>query len=202
MEAVAALVFGAVTVTQIEISRAVVGSGVAILMLAYGVLLLLVARGVFLGRRWSRGAGRRDPADPAADRLQLPGQPDHGRGAGASPRWRSGTLIGLLHPRSTAVFVGPPYAAGHRNLRLVSSLVPAAAQRSRPAPADGRPTKCSGGPKPARSNRSAICAATRSDSPAGTKRDDAAAEAAAGHPGAQRAGLPGRLDGEVHRRAQ
>ena len=55
VEAVAALVYGAVTVTQIEVSRADIGSGVAILMLAYGVLLLLVARGVFLGRRWSRG---------------------------------------------------------------------------------------------------------------------------------------------------
>lgn len=107
LEAVAALVYGAVTVTQIEVSRAAIGSGVAILMLAYGVLLLLVARGVFLGRRWSRG-----PA--AATQLILLPIAFSFR---ASPTTAValviaavavGTLIGLLHPRSTAVFVGPP----------------------------------------------------------------------------------------------
>ena len=103
--------------TQIEFSRAEVGSGVAIVMLAYGILLVLMARGVFLGRRWSRG-----PA--AATQLILLPIAFSFR---ASPTTAValviagvavGTLIGLLHPRSTEVFVGPVTAAGCRGLRL------------------------------------------------------------------------------------
>ena len=48
------MVFGGIALTQIRISRAEVGAGVAIWMLGYGVLLLAIARGVFRGRRWSR----------------------------------------------------------------------------------------------------------------------------------------------------
>ena len=106
VEAVTALTFGAVTLTQIEVSRAAVGSGVAIVMLAYGILLVLIARGVFLGRRWSR-------APAAATQLILLPIAWSFR---ASPTTSValaiaavavGTLIGLLHPRSTEVFVGP-----------------------------------------------------------------------------------------------
>jgi hypothetical protein len=106
LEAVAAIVYGTITVTQVEFSRAVVGSGVAILMLGYGILLVLMARGVFLGRRWSRG-----PA-AATQLILLPiawsfrASPTTAVGlviAGVAV----GTLIGLLHPRSTEVFVGP-----------------------------------------------------------------------------------------------
>ena len=106
LEAPVALVFGVVTVTQIEISRAMVGSGVAMLMLAYGMLLVLMARGVFLGRRWSRG-----PA-AATQLILLPiawsfrASPTTAVALGIATV-AIGTLIGLLHPRSTAVFVGP-----------------------------------------------------------------------------------------------
>lgn len=105
VEAAAAFGYGAVTLTQIEISRAAIGSGVAILMLGYGALLVLVARGVFLGRRWSR-------APAAATQLILLPIAWSFR---ASPTTAValviaavalGTLVGLLHPRSTAVFVG------------------------------------------------------------------------------------------------
>ena len=81
--------------------------GVAILMAAFGLLLLVVARGVFLGRRWSRG-----PAVVA----QLILLPIAWSFRGGVTTWVSVTLaalaiavlVGLLHPRSTAVFVGPP----------------------------------------------------------------------------------------------
>jgi hypothetical protein len=88
-------------------SRAAVGVGVTILMAAFGGLLLLVARGVFLGRRWSRG-----PA-VAAQLILLPIAWSFRGGVTA---WVSvalavlaiAVLVGVLHPRSTAVFVGPP----------------------------------------------------------------------------------------------
>jgi hypothetical protein len=87
-------------------SRAAIGVGVAILMAAFGLLLLLVARGVFLGRRWSRG-----PAVVA----QLILLPIAWSFRGGVTTWISVTLaalaiaalVGLLHPRSTAAFVGP-----------------------------------------------------------------------------------------------
>ena len=59
VEALAALVFGGIALTQIRISRAEVGAGIAIWMLGYGVLLLAIARGVFRGRRWA--GPRRSP---------------------------------------------------------------------------------------------------------------------------------------------
>ena len=75
-------------------------------MLGYGLLLVLVARGVLLGRRWSRG-----PA-AATQLILLP----IAWSFRASPTtwvavpspWRpSAIIVGLLHPRSTEVFVGP-----------------------------------------------------------------------------------------------
>jgi hypothetical protein len=55
LEALIALAYAALEIGQIRMSRPVVGVGVTILMAGFGLLLLLVARGVFLGRRWSRG---------------------------------------------------------------------------------------------------------------------------------------------------
>ena len=107
LEAVIALGYAALEVGQVRMTRAAVGVGVAILMAGFGLLLLLVARGVFLGRRWSRG-----PA--VATQLIL--LPIAWSFRGGATTWVSVTLaalaiavlVGVLHPRSTAVFVGPP----------------------------------------------------------------------------------------------
>ena len=109
LEGLVGLAYAVISVGQIRLSRAAVGVGVAILMAVFGVLLLLVARGVFLARRWSRG-----PA--VATQLIL--LPIAWSFRGGVTAWVSVALavlaivvlIGLLHPRSTAVFVGP--AAG------------------------------------------------------------------------------------------
>jgi hypothetical protein len=110
LEALAALVFGGIALTQIQISRAEVGAGVAIWMLGYGILLLAIARGVFLGRRWSRA-----PA-VATQLILLPiafsfRAPPTTWVAGAIAVAAVGTLVGVLHPRSTEVFVGPTPAS-------------------------------------------------------------------------------------------
>jgi hypothetical protein len=105
LEALIALVYAVLEVKQVQQSRAVVGVGVTILMTLFGLVLLLVARGVFLGRRWSRG-----PA--VATQLIL--LPLAWSFVGGSTTWVAvvlalmaiGVLVGLLHPRSTAVFIG------------------------------------------------------------------------------------------------
>ena len=105
LEALSALAYAALEVGQIRMSRAVVGVGVTILMAAFGLLLLLTARGVFRGKRWSRG-----PA--VATQLIL--LPLAWSFVGGSTTWVAvalaavavATLVGLLHPRSTAVFIG------------------------------------------------------------------------------------------------
>ena len=107
LEGLLGLGYAGVALGQARMSRAVVGVGVAILMATFGLLLLLVARGVFLGRRWSRG-----PA-VVAQLILLPIAWSF-RGGGTT--WISVTLavlaiavlVGVLHPRSTAVFVAPP----------------------------------------------------------------------------------------------
>ena len=94
-------------------TRAAVGVGVAILMAGFGLLLLVVARGVFLGKRWSRG-----PA--VATQLIL--LPIAWSFKGGSTTWVSvvlaalaiAALVGVLHPRSTAVFVPPAANRGQR----------------------------------------------------------------------------------------
>ena len=104
-EALIALAYAVLEIGQIHQSRAVVGVGVTILMTLFGLVLLLVARGVFLGRRWSRG-----PA--VATQLIL--LPLAWSFVGGSTTWVAvvlalmaiGVLVGLLHPRSTAVFIG------------------------------------------------------------------------------------------------
>ncbi len=51
---VASAGYGVLELLATRASRAVVGSGAAIILLAYAVLLVAVARGVVRGRRWSR----------------------------------------------------------------------------------------------------------------------------------------------------
>jgi hypothetical protein len=105
LEALTALVFGGIALTQIRISRAEVGAGLAIWMLGYGSLLLAIARGVLLGRRWSR-------APAVATQLIL--LPIAFSFRAEPTTWVAiamavvavGSLVGLLHPRSTGVFVG------------------------------------------------------------------------------------------------
>jgi hypothetical protein len=106
LEALLALSYAALEVGQIRTSRPVVGVGVTILMAGFGLLLLLVARGVFLGRRWSRG-----PA--VATQLIL--LPLAWGFVGGRTTWVAvvlaalaiAVLVGVLHPRSTAVLVPP-----------------------------------------------------------------------------------------------
>jgi hypothetical protein len=107
LEALIALAYAAVEIGQVQMTRAALGIGVTILMACFGLLLLLVARGVFLGKRWSRG-----PA--VATQLIL--LPIAWSFRGGATTWAAiilaalaiAVLIGVLHPRSTAVFVGPP----------------------------------------------------------------------------------------------
>jgi hypothetical protein len=106
LEALIALGYAALEIGQIQMSRAVVGVGVTILMACFGLFLLLVARNVLRGRRWSRG-----PA-VATQLILLPLALSF---AGGGTTWVSvvlailaiAVLVGVLHPRSTAVFVGP-----------------------------------------------------------------------------------------------
>lgn len=86
-------------------SRAVVGSGAGIILLAYAALLVVVARGVFAGRRWSRA-----PAI-ATQLIQLPIAWSF---LGGATTWFAAVLaavsltviVSLLLPSSTRVFVG------------------------------------------------------------------------------------------------
>jgi uncharacterized membrane protein (DUF2068 family) len=113
LEGLLGLGYAGVALGQVTMSRAVVGVGVAILMASFGLLLLLVARGVFLGRRWSRG-----PAVVA----QLILLPIAWSFRGGATTWISVTLavlaiavlVGVLHPRSTAVFVDTAADESHQ----------------------------------------------------------------------------------------
>ena len=106
VESLAAIVFGAVALSQIGLSRAAVGGAVALLVLAYGLLLVFVARGVLRGRRWSRG--------PAAT-TQLILLPIAWTFRASPTTWVAvliavtavAIIVGLVHPRSTEVFIGP-----------------------------------------------------------------------------------------------
>ena len=113
LEAVVALAYAVIEIGQVRMTRAAVGVGVTILMAAFGLLLLVLARGVFLGKRWSRG-----PA--VATQLIL--LPIAWSFKGGSTTWVSvvlgalaiAVLVGVLHPRSTAVFVPPTANRGER----------------------------------------------------------------------------------------
>ena len=50
LEAVIALVYAVIEIGQVRITRAGSGVGVTIMMACFGLLLLVVARGVFLGK--------------------------------------------------------------------------------------------------------------------------------------------------------
>jgi len=54
LQALAALVFAVLEISQIVPSRAVVGVGVSLIMLGFAALLAAAARGVARSRRWSR----------------------------------------------------------------------------------------------------------------------------------------------------
>jgi hypothetical protein len=105
VEGLAGLGYAVLELGQIRMTRAEVGVGVAILMACFGLVLLLVARGVFLGKRWSRA--------PAVV-MQLILLPLAWSFKGGSTTWVAvvlavvaiTALVGLLHPRSTAVFIG------------------------------------------------------------------------------------------------
>jgi hypothetical protein len=112
-EALIGLGYAALELGQVWMTRAAVGVGVAILMAGFGLLLLAVSRGVFRGKRWSRG-----PA--VATQLIL--LPIAWSFKGGSTTWVSvvlaalaiAVLVGVLHPRSTAVFVPPTANKGER----------------------------------------------------------------------------------------
>jgi hypothetical protein len=113
IEAFIALGYAVLEIGQVRMTRAAVGVGVTILMAAFGLLLLVVARGVFLGKRWSRG-----PA--VATQLIL--LPIAWSFKGGSTTWvfvvlaalAIAVLVGVLHPRSTAVFLPPAANKGQR----------------------------------------------------------------------------------------
>ena len=113
IEALIALGYAVLEIGQVRMTRAAVGVGATILMAAFGLLLLVVARGVFLGKRWSRG-----PA--VATQLIL--LPIAWSFKGGSTTWvfvvlaalAIAVLVGVLHPRSTAVFLPPAANKGQR----------------------------------------------------------------------------------------
>lgn len=101
----ASAVYGVLELVATRASRAVVGSGAAVILLGYAVLLAAAARGVLRGRRWSRA-----PAI-ATQLIQLPIAWSF-RGGGTT--WFAALLgavsltviVCLLLPGSTRVFVG------------------------------------------------------------------------------------------------
>jgi hypothetical protein len=105
----ASATYGVLELTETRASRVVVGSGAAIILLAYAVLLVVVARGVFRGRRWSRA-----PAI-ATQLIQLPIAWSF---RGGQSTWFAVVLgavsllviVCLLLPSSTRAFVGEPDA--------------------------------------------------------------------------------------------
>lgn len=106
LEALAALAFGVIALTQIQMSRAVLGSGVAIWMIGYGVLLLVVARGVLRGKRWSRAPALATQLILLPIAFSFRNEPTTWV-AGAMAVAAVGTMVGILHPRSTEVFTNP-----------------------------------------------------------------------------------------------
>lgn len=105
VEALVAVVFGVLEISQIQASRAVVGVGVSVVMISYGLILVAVARGVLRGRRWSRA-----PA-VATQLILLPiawsfRAPPTTGAAFMIASVALAVLVGLLHPSSTQAFVG------------------------------------------------------------------------------------------------
>lgn len=95
---------GAVGATQIRTFELVVGTGTALLLIGYGAFLVAVSRGVWRGRRWSRG-----PA-VATQLLHVPIAWSLNGGGAAWVTWplilvSVLTLVCLVLPASTAVFL-------------------------------------------------------------------------------------------------
>jgi uncharacterized membrane protein (DUF2068 family) len=103
----ASAVYGVLELIETRASRAVVGSGAAIILLAYAALLMVVARGVRRGRRWSRA-----PAI-ATQLIQLPIAWSF---RGGQTSWFAlllaaaslTVIVCVLLPSSTRVFVSEP----------------------------------------------------------------------------------------------
>ncbi|QDP97120.1 hypothetical protein FOE78_15355 [Microlunatus elymi] len=101
-EALAVIVYGVLIITRMTNVAAGVGYGVAGMLIAWGVALALVGRGIALGRQWSRG-----PA-VALQLLHLP----LAWGFKGSIGWLSAALfvtaaivlVCIFLPASTAVF--------------------------------------------------------------------------------------------------
>ena len=110
LEGLVALVFGGIALSQIQISRAGVGVGVAVWMLGYHILLLAIARGVLRGRRWSRAPAIATQLILLPIAFSFRAEPTTWV-AGAIAVVAVGALVGVLHPRSTEVFVGPATAS-------------------------------------------------------------------------------------------
>jgi hypothetical protein len=97
--------YGLLELLETRASRAVVGSGAAVILLAYAALLFAVARGVVRGRRWSRAPGI------ATQLIQLPIAWSF---LGGQTSWFAVVLgavsltviVCLLLPSSTRAFVG------------------------------------------------------------------------------------------------
>jgi hypothetical protein len=104
---VSSAVYGLLELIETRASRAVVGSGAAIILLGYAALLTAVARGVLRGRRWSRA-----PAI-ATQMIQLPIAWSF---RGGQTSWFAlllavaslTVIVCILLPSSTRVFVAEP----------------------------------------------------------------------------------------------
>jgi hypothetical protein len=114
LEALAALAFAVLELSQTRASRPGIGIGVGLLMLGYTVLLAVVARGVARGRRWSRGLA-------AATQLLLLllgwsfRQPPTTYAGFAMAATALAVLVCLLLPSSTRVFIGEPGSSSDRS---------------------------------------------------------------------------------------
>jgi hypothetical protein len=104
LEGLVAFGFGVVEVGQVRLFRAVVGVGVALLMLGFAALLLLAARALLRRRRWARA--------PVVV-VQLILLPVGWSFRGGETTWVAVTmiivavaaLVMILHPRSTRALV-------------------------------------------------------------------------------------------------
>lgn len=108
--------YGALEIAATNPLRPIVGIGTGLLLIGYGVLLVALARGVFLGRRWSRG-----PA-VAMSLIQLPVAWSF---AGGETWWVAVVLAGV----SVAVLVC-------LLIRSSTAVLVPEADRSRPPAAD------------------------------------------------------------------
>jgi len=104
LEGLVALVFGVVEIGQVRVFRAVVGVGVALVMIGFAVLLLAAARALLRVRRWARA-----PV-VVVQLIMLPvgwsfrGAPTTGV-AVVMIIVALATLVLILHPRSTQALV-------------------------------------------------------------------------------------------------